>query len=323
MNATTKQHDINLRHLRYFQVLADELHFGRAAARLGISQPPLSEQIVALEAALGTRLFERSRRAVVLTASGRTLYSEAGKLLLHAERVREVMAGASSGYAGQLYLGCVPSGLIGVLPQILGRDRGMIGDLEVRVTEGHTGEIIAALHAGQLDAGLVWEDEPDPPLVLRPLEHVRFIAALHPKHPLVRKRRVALRDFTGEPLIVPPRDVTPRQFDRIMTAFREAGLSPRTGQQARSIAAQLGFVASGLGYALVPEYARRVAMTGVVFRPLLENLESSPISLMWNENRVSPQLAAFRRRVDEAFPPRRMPGATVPDAGKRRARRAV
>src|SRR5512145_2776234 len=104
--------DMNLRHLRYFVVLAEELHFGRAAARLRISQPPLSAQILALEAALGTRLFQRTRREVVLTAAGRTLYDEAGRLLLHAERVREVMAGASAGYSGQLYLGCVPSSLL-------------------------------------------------------------------------------------------------------------------------------------------------------------------------------------------------------------------
>ncbi len=296
--------DMNLRHLRYFVALAEELHFGRAAARLGISQPPLSEQIAALEAALGTRLFQRTRREVALTSSGRTLYEEAVKLLLHAGRVREVMAGARAGYAGQLYLGCVPSSLLGALPAILGPHRGRIGNLEVRVTEGHTGEIVAALRDGRLDAGLVWVDEPDPPLVIRPLERVRFIAALHPAHPLLRRRRIALADFAGEPLIMPPRDVTPRQFDRIVGAFREAGIAPRIGQHARSIAAQLGFVASGLGYALVPEYARRLAMTGVAFRPMREDLESAPLSLMWNETRVPPQLEAFRRLVDAAFPVR-------------------
>lgn len=294
--------DLNLRHLRYFVALAEELHFGRAAARLGISQPPLSEQILALEAQLGTRLFQRTRREVVLTSSGRMLYDEAMRLLLHAERVREVMAGARSGYAGQLYLGCVPSSLLGALPAILGQNRGKLGDLEIRITEGHTGEIEAALRDGRLDAGLVWEDEPDPPLVVRPLEHVRFIAALHPAHPLLRRTRVALADFAGEPLIVPPREVSPRQFDRIMAGFRQAGLSPRIGQHARSIGAQLGFVASGLGYALVPEYARALAMAGVAFRPLREILESSPLSLMWNAKRVPPQLMAFRQRVEEAFP---------------------
>jgi DNA-binding transcriptional LysR family regulator len=303
--------DINLRHLRYFTVLAEELHYGRAAARLGISQPPLSEQILALEAALGTRLFQRTRREVALTSSGRTLYGEATRLLLHADRVREVMAGARSGYAGQLYVGCVPSSLLGALPAILGAARQRLGDIDIRVTEGHTGEIVAALRDGRLDVGLVWEDAPEPPLAIRPLEHVRFIAALHPSHPLVRRKRVSLADVAAEPLILPPRDVTPRQFDRIMGGFRQAGLSPHVGQHARSIAAQLGFVASGLGYSLVPEYARRLAMRGVAFRPLRESLESSPLSLMWNVNRVPPQLVAFRQRVEEAFPARTARRATA------------
>lgn len=297
--------DVNLRHLRYFVALAEELHFGRAAARLGISQPPLSEQIAALEADLATRLFERTRRRVALTASGRALYAEASKLLLHAERLREVMAGAQSGFAGQFYLGCVPSSLFGALPAILGTSRGRLGDFEIRVVEGHTAEVIASLLDGRIDAGLVWEDDPVPPLAIRPLEHVRFIAALHPAHPLVSRKRVALADFAGEPLVVSPRDVTPRQFDRIMDAFRQAGLSPRIGQHARSIAAQLGFVASGLGYALVPAYARRLAMAGVEFRPLRETLESAPLSLAWNRNRLSPQLVALQRRVAEVFPARR------------------
>ena len=297
--------DVNLRHLRYFVAVAEELHFGRAAARLGISQPPLSEQILALEAALGTRLLQRTRRQVSLTPSGRVLYTEATKLLVHAQRVREVMAGARSGVAGQLFLGCVPSGLFGALPAILGAGHGLVGELEIRVTEGHTSEIIAAVLDGRLDAGLVWEDRPPPPLDVRPVEHVKFIAALHPTHALARKKRIALSDVAAEPLVLPPRDVTPRQFDRILAAFRQEGLVPLIGQHARSIAAQLGFVASGLGYALVPDYARKLAMDGVTFRPLRETLESAPLSLVWNEGRLPSSLAVFLQRIDEAFPLRK------------------
>ena len=221
-HAATATLDLNLRHLRYFVVLAEELHFGRAAARLGISQPPLSEQIVALETALGTRLFQRTRREVVLTASGRTLYARGdASCSQHAERVREVMAGARSGYAGQLYLGCVPSSLLRRPPAILGADRGKLARSR---DPGHRrrtrARSIAALRDGRLDAGLVWEDEPDPPLCHPP-------ARARPLHrraaPLASARcaskRVALADFAGEPLIVPPRDVTPRQFDRIMAGF--------------------------------------------------------------------------------------------------------
>ncbi len=291
-----------LRHLRYFVAVAEELHFGRAAERLGISQPPLSEQIRSLEVSLETQLFLRTQRRVALTASGRVLYVEAVKLLAHAERVAEVMASARSGSAGQLFLGCVPTALFGVLPAIVGTRRDVLGGLEVRVTEAHTAEIAAAVLDGRLDAGLVWEDRAPPGLAIRPLERVRFIAALHRLHPLAGSRRVALAEVADDPLILSPREVTPHQFDRIHAGFQGAGLSPRVGQQARSIMAQLGFVASGLGYALVPAYARKLAIAGVAFVALRESLDSVPLSLIWDERRASSQLAAFRRQVEEAFP---------------------
>jgi LysR family transcriptional regulator, benzoate and cis,cis-muconate-responsive activator of ben and cat genes len=295
MNAAS----LDLRHLRYFVAVAEELHFGRAAQRLGISQPPLSEQIRGLESAMGVSLFTRTRRHVALTAPGRVLYGEATRLIAHAERVASVMTGARTGRGGQVFLGCVPSGLFGVLPRILeGRDDAF----EIRVTEAHTADIVAAVVDGRLDCGLVWEDRAPGGLALRALERVRFTVAVPVRPALAGKQRVTLRQLALEPLIVPPRDVTPHQFDRIHAGFRDAGVTPRIGQHARSIAAQLGFVASGLGYALVPEYATKLAMPGVVFLALREALDSVPLSLVWDEARASPQLDAFRARVEKAFP---------------------
>jgi DNA-binding transcriptional LysR family regulator len=291
-----------LRHLRYFVAVAEELHFGHAAERLGISQPPLSEQIRALEAALGETLFERSRRRVTLTSSGRVLYAEATRLLAHAERVRDVMKSVRDGQAGQLFLGCAPTALIGVLPLILGAGGDGEPGLDVRVTEAHTNDIIAALLDGRLDAGLVWEERAPPPLLIRPLERIRFIVALHPRHPLASRGSVSLEALANEPLVMPPRDVTPHQFDRIHAAFRTAGLTPRIGQHARSISAQLGFVASGLGYALVASYATRLAMPGVAFVALEGPFESVPLSFVWDDRRAPSQIAAFLRRIDAVFP---------------------
>lgn len=293
---------LDLRHLRYFVAVAEELHFGRAAIRLGISQPPLSEQIKSLEETLGTQVLLRTRRRVALTASGRLLYAEAVKLLRHADRVREIMAGARSGHAGHLFLGCVPSALIGALPMILGSGDHTLDGLDIRITEAHTAAIVAGVLDGSLDAGLAWEDSPPATLAIRPLEHVRFIVALHPSHRLAARKRISLADVAQQPLVMSPRDVTPRQYDRIVGGFRQAGLRPRVAHHAGSISAQLGFVASGLGYAIVPDYARRLGMDGVEFRPLREILESAPLSLLWSSERESPQLALFRKRVDAAFP---------------------
>ena len=295
---------LDLRHLRYFVAGAEELHFGRAAERLGLSQPPLSEQIRRLEGMLGTELFQRTQRRVALTSSGRVLYEEAVKLIAHAQRVGAVMTAARSGSAGHLFLGCVPTGLFGALPAIMRATNNERGSLDVRVTEAHTAEIVAAVLDGSLDAGLVWEDRAPPGLAIRPLERVRFIAALKDAHPLAARKRVALSDLAPEPLVLSPREVTPHQFDRIHAGFHAAGLTPRVGQQARSIVAQLGFVASGLGYALVPAYARKLAIAGVTFVALHESLDSVPLSLIWDERRASSQLAAFRRQVEAAYPRR-------------------
>lgn len=299
-----RQHasQLDLRHLRYFVAVAEELHFARAAERLGISQPPLSEQIKALEKSLGTRLFERTQRKVMLTASGRVLYAEAVRLIAHAHRVVEVMSAARGGHSGQIFLGCVPMGLLTALPAILNARQPGNEALEIRVTEAHTAEIVSAIQDGRLDAGLVWEERAPTGLSIRPLERSRFIAALHASHSLAGAKRLSLSELADDELILPPRGVTPHQFDRIQEGFRSAGLTPRVGQQANSVAAQLGFVACGLGYALVPSLARQIAVTGVVFVPLRQAVESVPLSLLWNERRTSLQLDVFRRQVDLAFP---------------------
>lgn len=312
--------EVELRHLRYFTVLAEELHFGRAAARLGISQPPLSEQIRGLERALGATLFQRTRRHVSLTVAGRVLYDEATRLIAHASRVGDVMQAVGSGGAGQLFLGCVPSGLFGVLPAILRTRPAALGRVDIRVTEAHTADVVAAVVDGRLDAGLVWEDRAPPGLSLRPLERVRFLVALPGGHPLAARRTVALADLAPEPLILPPREVSPHQFDRIHAGFRDAGLAPRIGQHVRSIAAQLGYVASGLGYALVPAYATKLAMAGVAFVRLREALDSVPLSLVWSEAVVTPQLAAFRAQVEVTFP--RTPAASRAERPATRSRAA-
>ena len=296
---------LDLRHLRYFVAVAEELHFGRAAVRLGISQPPLSEQILGLEAQLGTRLLQRTKRSVALTSSGHVLYREAVHLLAHAERVRTLMQSASFGQIGPLFLGCVPSGLFGILPRILQAcsvQKDQTGDLDVRVTEAHTTEIVSAVTSGRLDAGLVWADRAAIPLSIRPLERVRMVVAIHKSHALAKKKFIDLEDLATEPLVIPPRTISPYQFDLTHDAFRHAGLEPRVGQTALSIAAQLSFVSSKLGYALVPEYAMKLGITDIIFRPSSATIKSAPLSFVWNDERPSSQLTTLRDKIFMLFP---------------------
>jgi DNA-binding transcriptional LysR family regulator len=292
---------LDLRQLRYFVAVAEELHFGHAAQRLGISQPPLSEHIKVLEERLGVRLFDRTKRSVILTASGRVLYAEASRLLAHSERVSDVMSRAQSGVFGVLYVGCVSSGLYGAMPRIMERIRAENDDLLVRVLDGHTNEILAAVADGRQDCGLVWEDKVSAPLELLPLEAVSLLVALPARHRLARGTSVRLSDLVDEPLIIPPRAVTPHQYDRIIAAFRRSGLSPNVSAEVRSVPSQLGFVASGLGYALVPSYAELLRLPGVRLRRPQEQIESVPLSLVWNRRHVSAQFEIFLRQVRRIF----------------------
>jgi len=298
----TRSSPFDLKQLRYFVAVAEELHFGKAARRLGISQPPLSEQVLALEASLGTRLFFRTKRSVALTPTGHALYEEAIQLIAHAARVRELMNSARSGGRGPLYIGCVPSGLFGVLPAILRKWTDSPDTSEVQIKEAHTADIVKSVLDCRLDAGFVWENRAPATLTIRVLEYARIAVALHEKSPLSRKETVSLSDLAELPLILAERSISPHLFDLIHTSFGQAGLEPRIGQHAGSILAQLSFVASRLGYALVPEYLTRLPVAEVKFSHLVEDIKHAPLSLIWNDKRVSPQLAAFKSLVFDEYP---------------------
>jgi DNA-binding transcriptional LysR family regulator len=292
---------LDLRQLRYFVAVAEDLHFGHAAKRLGISQPPLSEHIKTLEERLGVRLFDRTKRNVALTSSGRVLYAEAAQLLAHSERVSDVMSRVQTGVLGALYVGCVPSGLYGVMPRIIECMRAENSNLRIHVLEGHTNEILAAVADGRQDCGLVWEDKVSTPLEMLPLDTVSLLVALPARHRLARGTSVRLSDLVDEPLIIPPRTVTPHQYDRIIAAFRRSGLSPNISSEVRSVPSQLGFVASGLGYALVPAYAGLLRLPGVRLKHPHEQIESVPLSLIWNRRHTSAQFEMFLRQVRRTF----------------------
>ena len=312
-----RQPPVDMRRLLYFVAVAEELHFGKAAARLGISQPPLSEQILALEAQLGTRLFERSKRSVHLTPSGQLLYDEATKLLAHGDRVRQLMNSARKGEAGPLHVGCVPSSLFGALPALLQDWHQADEGLEVTVTEGHTAHIIAAVADGQLDAGLVWENQAPAPLSILELERVRVVAALHAAHPLCRHKLLSFAQLAPLPLVLPPRAVSPHLYDLVHKGFRMAGASPRMGQSASSIPSQIGYVACQLGYTFVPEYTSSLSVAGVAYRPVRDVLDTMTLSLVWNNTRPSSQLQRFCERARAVFCP------SVPAAAVRRKRKTA
>lgn len=291
---------MELRHLRYFVAVAEELHFGRAAARLNIAQPPLSQQIRRLEEMLQVPLFRRTRRRVELTDAGRAFLEGAREALRQVEAAVHRARRADAGEIGHLALGFVGSAAVSVLPDLVRRLRSRFPGVKLALVEQTTAQQVEALLAGRLQAGLV-----RPPLVARGLE-VRTVAreplvvALPAGHPLAAGRDVPLPSLAGEPFVLFPREQGPGLHDLVLAACAEAGFSPAVVQEATQMQTIVGLVAAGLGVALVPGSVRRYRQRGVVFRPLRGPVPTVDLAVAWRRGDPSAVLQAFLGVLEEA-----------------------
>ncbi|CAM2161058.1 LysR family transcriptional regulator [Paraburkholderia tropica] len=300
----------DLRQLRYFVAVAEEQHFGRAAARLSMTQPPLSQAIRALEEALGVELFARTRRSVELTAVGADLLPEVRRILASADALRPLAQSLARGEAGVLALAFVSTADYGLLPLLL-RDFGArYPRVRLQLAEATSDVQVDELVAGRIDAGLVIA--PVPP------RHAAQLAYLPvAREPLVIAMPAALsaqlggaeaeadaddgwcatpvnlRDLADVPLVVFPRHLAPGFHDTIMDCYGAAGLAPRVGQEAIQMQTIVSLVSAGMGVALVPQSLRHLRRTGVVYRPLAQAVPTIETGLVWRVQEVSPVLAAF------------------------------
>lgn len=262
---------MELRHLRYFLAVADHLHFGRAAHALGIRQPPLSQQIRALEEELGVRLFDRSSRQVEITAAGEAFRTEARLAVAHAEAAQQAARQIGRGQSGTLAVGYVGSATLRLLPGLLRLFREKYPEVELVLRELATAEQIEALRGGSLDVGLL-----RPPLTGADTEavHVELIgaeplvAALPLDHQLAPRPTVAVGDLSEEPFVLWPRRLGPGLHDQVVGQCRQAGFTPRIAQEAVQMQSIVALVAGGLGVSLVPESVSRLRSDDVVYRPL-------------------------------------------------------
>ncbi|WP_162950282.1 LysR family transcriptional regulator [Rhizobium jaguaris] len=292
---------LNLTRLRYFVAVAEDLHFGRAAQRLGISQPPLSLHIKAREEQIGVELFTRVNRKVFLTAPGRILHQQAARLLDHVQRVDHIMQGVGAGEYGELFVGCVPSAMYDILPKIMRHYRSLYPKVHLVLKEGHTMDITEEVVEGRLDIGLVWRNVSDPSLGIQPIVRQQFSALVPADHRLAGKAELSLRELAEEPLILPPRRVSPYHYDHIISAFGKQGLSPRIEYEVPTILSQIGFVASSFGVAISPSVARRFATDGVCVIPIAEEMPPVILSIVWNKERDSRAGEQFREAVIGLF----------------------
>lgn len=259
---------MELRHLRYFAALADELHFGRAAARLAISQPPLSVAIRQLESSVGARLFERNSKAVRLTPAGQALRASARRLLRQAEEAALEARDVAAGSAGRLRIGFVGAMLYRGLPQALRAFQARHPAVRILLAELNSAEQITELLHDRLDLGFMHTARLPQDLHARLLLTEPFVACLPEAHALAKRRAVLPADLRDEAFVLFARAVSPDYHDRILSICTQAGFLPEVRHEVRHWLAVVSLVAQGLGVALVPQALQRSALQGAVFRPL-------------------------------------------------------
>jgi len=273
-----------LRQLRHFVAVAEQLHFGRAAAALHMSQPPLSRSIQDLERRLGATLLARTRRKVELTPEGARFLEEAKRVLAQLERAVLEVGSMAAGAGGQLRLGFVSLADYGVLPELLKAYKASRPGVALALREMLSPEQATALAAGELDFGLLL------PPVSGDLEHLvvqreRFVAALPSRHRLARARgRISMRELAGEAFVMAPREIAPGLHDIVAMLAARAGFSPRVAQEAIQMQTVVSLVSSGLGVAVVPASVANLGRRGVVYREVGDAHPRLDLWLAWRRS---------------------------------------
>jgi DNA-binding transcriptional LysR family regulator len=286
--------NLELRQLRYFVTVAEELHFGRASARLHMTQPPLSQAIQGLEDVLGTVLFERNRRSVALTPAGAALLPEARRLLAQAGELPELVRAAAAGETGRLALAFVSSADYSVLPPFLRSYRAAFPQVHIVLQEATSDIQVDDLLHNRIDAGLLIPPLPDK--AHAELEYVKLIEEpliLAAPAGLLPAGALSLKDAPRLPLIIFPRPIAPGLHDAILGCFAGAGITPEIGQQAIQMQTIVSLVSAGMGMALVPQSVSNLMRPGVDYRELLDSTPLVETGCAWRRDNASPVLRGF------------------------------
>lgn len=298
---------IDVRAWRQFVMVAEELHFGRAAQRLHITQPPLTQAIAGLEKQLGVRLFDRNKRSVQLTAAGAALLPQAQDLVARALAMPEQARAAANGEVGLLRLAFVSTVGFGGLPQWVRTFRATSPGVRLELTEA-TGDVqLQLLREGRIDAGIVLHahDEPAPPGMARQMIGQEPLwLALPQRHPLAQAGALHFEQVCREPLVLFPRAILPAIHDGLQARYAAAGLSLNVAQEAIQMQTIVNLVSAELGLAWVPQSVSQLQRAGVVYRELKEKPGTLPLptcetSVMWSAEQDSPVLQRWLQVVRE------------------------
>ncbi|MBH8576357.1 LysR family transcriptional regulator [Nostocaceae cyanobacterium CENA369] len=279
---------MELRHLRYFVTLAEELHFGRAAERLHIAQPPLSQQIRQLEKELDFELFHRTKRNVQLTAAGQVFLGEVQQIFRQLQQAIEVGQQTSRGEVGKLIIGFVSSAGYNILPILLRNFRGSVPGVSLELHELTTDLQLEWLRQGRMDVGFLRPPVEDNIFSWEIIFQESLILALPETHSLANKSYICLRSLANEPFILFPRILAPGLYDLIISLCQQAGFSPTVTQEAIQMQTIVSLVAAEMGVAIVPASLQNLQRTGVVYKTVQESTPKVSIAMIWRKNETSP-----------------------------------
>ena len=285
--------DLELRHLRYFVAVAEELHFGRAALRLHLAQPPLSQQIRKLEEILGYALFTRTSRSVSLTAAGAVFYERATRILRNVQRDIEETRSIGRGEVGSLHVGFVGSGMLTNLPGIFRSYREAFPLVRLHLHESFTSRVIEGLENGTLDAGILRDGDPVEGFHVTTIYSEPYVAVLPATHRAAKQKSLSPAVLRDEPFVHYPRAAGLRAFEKPLTICEAHGFRPQIAQEASHWLTILRLIGAGLGVSIAPACVRSIAAPDVVCLPLRGAEVQSHIELAWRVGETRPIVEHF------------------------------
>jgi DNA-binding transcriptional LysR family regulator len=289
---------MELRQLRYFVAVAQELHFTRAAHLLHVVQPALSRQIRLLEDEVGTRLFDRTNRSVRLTPAGHAFRPRAQFALEQAAKAASDAARVGRGEAGSISIGFVSTAVYSVLPNLLRWFQQQIPAVHVELHELEPSEQLAAIERGSLDVGVMHVLLENPELESVIVSREPLVVALSKGHAVNARKRVDLRRLARKTILLPPRHSLVGFHDLVVSAFQRVGLVPSSVQSVRLLETAVGLVAGGVGVALVPRcFQDHLRIRGVVYRPLTGVKTEAELLAVWRKDNSSPLLARLQKHL--------------------------
>ena len=314
---------MDLRHLKSFAVLAEELNFGRAAVRLHISQPPLTRQIQLMESELGARLFDRLPRGLALTAAGISLLDDARRILGLVDAAKDRAAQAGRGEIGRLDVGIFGSAIFHYIPRLLLQFRSLYPNVKIRLYEQTKVEQIQALRERRLTIGFNRHVRSEPDLVVETVYVEPLLVALHCEHPLAQQAAISVLELSQQPLILYPNNTREGFADHVVALFDHEGLQPQVELEVKDVVTAVALVSSGFGLCVTPEAASSLQLPGVVYRPLKADPPPTvDLVCLYRLDDASPILTAFLETVRKLKPNTRakdrspdnfiMPSDTIP-----------